>query len=163
MIYLITLSLEKKLLFWKKVWKMSWILDLKISTNPGIRIKEDGFPFWVWPPPPRNPILLCSFLRKFKFLACARKIILYWVTTDDVNFKDKPYKSSFSLCSKCFQLMQASCKNGRLSQQTRAKVLATQARKQSTYFSRPDETKGADVSFFMPQYYWLAPCPITKA
>ena len=34
--YLITLSLiwKKKLLFWKKVWKRSWILDPKICTNP---------------------------------------------------------------------------------------------------------------------------------
>ena len=32
--YLITLSLEKKLLFWK-VWQKSWILDPKVCANPG--------------------------------------------------------------------------------------------------------------------------------
>ena len=32
--YLITLSLEKKLLFWKKVWKKSRILDPNICTKP---------------------------------------------------------------------------------------------------------------------------------
>ena len=31
--YLIILSLGKKILFWKKVWKKSWILDPKICTN----------------------------------------------------------------------------------------------------------------------------------
>ena len=34
--YLITLSLKKEIImFWKKVWKNSWFLDPKISTNPG--------------------------------------------------------------------------------------------------------------------------------
>ena len=33
--FLITLSVEKELLFWKKVWKKSWILDPKICMNPG--------------------------------------------------------------------------------------------------------------------------------
>ena len=27
---------KKELLFWKKVWKKSWILDPEICTNPGI-------------------------------------------------------------------------------------------------------------------------------
>ena len=32
--YLITLSLEKGIIVWKKVWKKSWILDPKICANP---------------------------------------------------------------------------------------------------------------------------------
>ena len=32
-IYLITLSLKKKLFFWSKIWKKSWILDPTICTN----------------------------------------------------------------------------------------------------------------------------------
>ena len=45
---LITVSLEKEVIVWKKFWKKSWILDPKICVNPVTSSSRDIFFRWFF-------------------------------------------------------------------------------------------------------------------